>query len=122
MIAVETNEFSLTVVRVAAGGNTGDGKYFYSFSPTIILVREACLIRFKLSNDSSEGIKIAGVVSDAAHKQMGKCDVDEDGKRATLEDHVIAPALISLAVLVTDDESKTKKFIVCDPQVINVPD
>lgn len=121
MYAVPKNTFDLTVVRVGSGGNTDDGKYFYSFSPTIVLLRKEGPIKFELKN-TSPGIRIAHVVASAGSEQIGKICVPDDGQWATVEDRMSGPALINLAVLVTDDESDEVKYIVCDPQVINVPE
>ena len=121
MYAVPTDTFDLTVLRVGKGGNTDDGKYFYSFSPDILLTRKAGHITFNLTPKSSSGIRIFTVV-DNGGGEMGPAEVAPDGLVAKLYDTMTKSALINVAVVVTDDEADERKYIVCDPQVINVPD
>ncbi len=121
MYAVATDTFELTVLRVGKGGNTDDGKYFYSFSPEVLLARKPGDIHVILTPKSSPGIKIFTVV-DNAGGEMKPAHVVPDGKSATVYDTMTKPALINVAVVVTDDEADEPKYIVCDPQVINVPD
>lgn len=122
MLASLNDTFTLTVVRVASGGNTGGGKYFYSFSPEILMARQKGFIHFELSVDSSPNIKIFTVVDSAGSGQMAPAIVDDKGLRAKVYDNMTQPALISMAVVVTDEEANEPTYIVCDPQVINVPD
>ncbi|RRU11602.1 hypothetical protein EGJ34_13300 [Stenotrophomonas sp. 278] len=122
MYVVPKDTFVLTVVRVGTGGNTDDGKYFYGFKPDIVMARKASYINFVLSPDTSEGIRIAAVVDSADHGQMDRAEVEPDGLSARMYDNMIKPALINVAVLVSDDHNPEDKYIMCDPQVINVPD
>lgn len=121
MYAVPKDTFDLTVLRVGSGGNTDDGKYFYSFSPNIVMARKPGHIKFVLTPKSSSGIRIFTVV-DNAGGQLGPAEILDDGKLAKVFDAMEQPALINVAVVVTDDEADEVKYIVCDPQVINVPD
>ncbi|WP_282295452.1 hypothetical protein [Stenotrophomonas sp. PS02289] len=123
MYAVPTDTFDLTVMYVGEGGNTDDGKYFYKFSPEILLTHKAGNINIVLTPKSTKGIRIFTVV-DNGGGEMGLPEVAPDGRSATVYDSVSRPALINVAVVVTDGESEPgeRKYIVCDPQVINVPD
>jgi hypothetical protein len=124
MYAVPKDTFELTVVRVPSGGNTGDGKYFYGFSPEIVLAQKAGYLHIVLSGDCSPGIRIFAVVDNAGSGQMEPAEILKEGLAARIYNNMITPALISVAVVVTDDTSNepASKYIVCDPQVINVPD
>jgi len=122
MEAVKDDTFELTVVRVAGGGNTDDGKYFYSFSPSIVMASTAGYLHFVLSKDSSRGIRIHAVVDSGNSGQLQPARIHKGGKSAKVYDTMSAPALINVAVVVTDDLENEPRYIVCDPQVINVPD
>ncbi len=122
MEAVLDDTFDLTVVRVEEGGNTGGGKYFYSFSPAIIMATQPGFLHFRLTKDCSKGIRIFAVVDNGSSGQLQPAKVAKSGKTAKMFDTMTANALIDVAVVVTDDTLKEKKFIVCDPQVVNVPD
>ncbi len=111
----------LTVVRVIAGGNAGGGGYFYSFSPDILLSEVPGKIIYRLSEDSSEGLKIRAVVDSASDGQMSRPEINKDGSEAIVQNHLIKPELINVAVIVVDLE-RPGLFIKCDPQVLNVPD
>lgn len=122
MEAVLDDTFDLTVVRVEEGGNTGGGRYFYSFSPSIIMATQPGYLNFRLSKDCSKGIRIFAVVDNGTSGQLEPAKIARSGKTARMYDNMTASALIDVAVVVTDDTLKEKKYIVCDPQVINVPD
>lgn len=111
----------LTVVRVIAGGNAGDGGYFYSFSPDILLSEAPGKIIYRLSEDSSQGLQIRTVVDSASDGQMSPPEIKADGSEAIVQNHLIKPELINVAVIVIDLE-RPGLFIKCDPQVLNVPD
>lgn len=121
MYAELKDTFTLTVMRVGSGGNTGDGKYFYSFSPDSVLARKPGDINFVLSGNTSSGIRIFAVV-DNSGGELGPYEILKEGFAARVFDSMTRPALINVAVVVTDDEADERKYIVCDPQVINVPD
>lgn len=121
MYAELTDTFTLTVLRVGKGGNTDDGKYFYSFSPNILMARKAGNINFVLGKDTSSGIRIFAVV-DNAGGELGPYEILKEGQAARVFDNMSKPALINVAAVVTDDEADERRYIVCDPQVINVPD
>ncbi|WP_313461322.1 hypothetical protein [Stenotrophomonas sp.] len=122
MEAIKGDTFTLTVVRVDGNGNTGGGNYFYSFSPSSLMLTTPGFVHFKLSSDTSKGIRIFAVVDNGSSGQLQPAKIAKSGKTAKMFDSVTAGALIDVAVVVTDDHAKEEKYIVCDPQVINVPD
>lgn len=111
----------LTVVRVAGGGNAGGGKYFYSFSPDIVLSSVPCHIVYVLDDDSSDGLRIRAVVSSASDGQMDPAVISKDGLTATVCNHLTRPELINVAVVVADMD-REGLLVKCDPQVLNVPE
>jgi hypothetical protein len=116
-----TQTVKLTVVRVPGGGNTKDGRYFYSFDPANLMTEVPGQLMYRLSEDTSEGLRIRTVVSSASEGQLSKPVIGKDGLVAILQNFVLKEELINVAVLVTDEQDPGS-FIICDPQVLNIPD
>lgn len=116
-----TQTVNLTIVRVKGGGNTDDGRYFYSFTPDRLMSEVPGQLVYRISDDSSDGLRIRTVVTSASEGQMSKPQIGKDGLVAIMENFVTKHELINVAVIVTDLETPGS-MIICDPQVLNIPD
>lgn len=115
-----TKTITLNVARVDNGGNTGAGKYFYSFNDNIITIDEPDTeMKFELGADTASTIIITGMVSSDSFSQLVNVSVDPGGRFVTVTNKNTVEYLIQVAVL-TYDEKSGESFI-CDPQVINIP-
>ncbi|PPU73619.1 MULTISPECIES: hypothetical protein [Xanthomonas] len=114
---------SLTVADVGFGGNTGAGKYFYSFSPDLALAckgQSPLAMRYTFAKEVRPNFKIRSVLtSDSKDQIVQPIMADEDGRGVTVINRNNAATLIFLSFVVED----TDKMILfsCDPQVGNDP-
>lgn len=115
-------QIELTVAYVQFGGNTGGGKYFYSYSPDIIKVTDPDVtLEFVLSKATDPRFEVVGLVSTDANNQF-KPPVVRSSKRAVgVLDSNSHSQLTMVSVLVADTEFEGV-HISCDPQVLNVPE
>lgn len=114
-------EIELTVAYVKFGGNTGEGAYFYAFSPsTIFASGKDCELRFHLANDLSDEFEIVDVVSSDGGTELKKPSIGNGGRSAHLIDANTKRQVISVSLIVRD--VKRGQLINCDPQVLNSPD
>ncbi|MFC6840564.1 hypothetical protein ACFQGW_12880 [Xanthomonas theicola] len=111
----------LTVVRVLSGGNAGNGRYFYNFSPDILLCESKGTLEYTLSSDSSDGLSIRTLVHSASEKQFEAPVYAPDRRSVTIANMVTRSELINVAVIIVDIE-EPRLFVKCDPQVLNIPD
>lgn len=110
----------LTVAYVEFGGNTGDGKYFYSYSPDIIKVNKPDqTLTFELSNATDDRFQVESLVSTDANSQFQQAVVKSNKRGIDVLDKNSQAQLTLVAVLVKD--TVTGLHISCDPQVLNVP-
>ncbi|MEI2433027.1 MULTISPECIES: hypothetical protein [Lysobacter] len=119
-----TRPIELTVVRVEGGGNTGGGRYFFSFRPNIVLIREPTYLHYKLSETCSPGLVLDYVVGSASAGQLQIPRECEDSC-VTIVNHCIARELLNLAFVVRDNTPIARsgpEMVICDPQVLNVPE
>lgn len=122
---VGRDEVSLTVVRVDSGGNTGQGRYFYSFNPNILFSKIATQITYVLSEASSTGVTVKYAVSSAPQDRFEIQPVGKDGRTVVVLNRCNVRELISLAIVIEDLNPQAAidgAPIICDPQVLNVPD
>lgn len=115
---------SLEVAYVGNGGNTGGGKYFYSFNPDPIQVVESGVeMVFALSDSTSPTIKIVDFTSSDALGQLTGITINKiDQRSVTFTNKNTVPYLIQVAVVVSDSDSKHENAnVICDPQIINTP-
>lgn len=111
----------LTVAYVEFGGNTGDGKYFYSYLPDIIKVtKENEMMTFELSGATDDRFTVDTLVSTDANAQFQKPAIKSNKRGVDVLNINSNPQLTLLSVLVKDNV--TGLHISCDPQVLNVPD
>jgi hypothetical protein len=114
-------KIELTVAYVAFGGNTGAGKYFYSYAPDVIKVTQANqALNFELSDATDDRFQVITLVSTDANKQFSLPALRNDGRAVEVMNQNSHPQLTQVSVLVLDQ--KTGAHISCDPQVLNVPD
>ncbi len=112
----------LTVSYVEFGGNTGGGKYFYSYFPDTIKVTKANeLMEFELSDATTDGrFKIDRMVSTDANNQLQNSVLRSNDRILDVVNVNSHPQLTLVSILVKD--LKTGLHINCDPQVLNVPE
>ncbi|MBN8887744.1 MAG: hypothetical protein J0I77_18605 [Rudaea sp.] len=115
-------EYVLTVARVGFGGNTGDGKYFYAFSQHpihIIGKKGAFQMTFTLSDETHEDIIITnGVSGDTGYQVM--IDPETNGRSAWATNTNSENTLFTFGLVLQN--KRTNEYLICDPEVINVPD
>ncbi len=110
---------SLAVFPVGSGGNTRDGRYFYSFTPAIIEVSKADTeVLFTLSPETSASCSIADIyyTIGADTDLYGKTKAS-DGRSIRITNSNKHHQLIFLSVLVLDGTTRVN----CDPQMTNTP-
>lgn len=118
--ALPPNSFELTVARVESGGNTPDGKHFYSFDPPLLMANQPCQMGIYLSGETPSDITLRKVLT-SDPSQFEKFDPTPDGRGFTFRNLATVGEVISIAVIVKDPSSPFDA-IICDPQVINNPD
>ena len=111
----------LTVAYVGFGGNIGDGEYFYSYSPNVIIVNaKQEPLNFVFSSATSKDFAMKEIVTTDANNQFSTATKASDGRSMQTTDSNSHAQLTFLAIIVQD---KTRnKQISCDPQILNVPD
>lgn len=123
---MSSNEFNqtveLNVIRVTSGGNAGDGRYFYSFDPArSVTFRKPGELKYVLSDDTPPGIRIAEVVTTYTEGQFSPAEIGKDGRVAIIQNEGSKLIKISIDVIVSDEKAPGQE-IICDPQVLNIPD
>lgn len=114
-------QIQLTVAYVEFGGNTGGGKYFYSYSPDIIKVTQPNeTLDFVLSKATDSRFNIDTLVSTDANNQLQDMKLASNKKAISVVNKNTHAQLTLVAVLVNDTSSGL--HISCDPQVLNVPE
>lgn len=118
--ASATIKVLLNLAAVESGGNTADGRYFYSFTPSLLIARQSpTSVVFELSPDTASHYAIEDLVTTDAKFQLSQGRTSDDGRAMTIENRNTERSLIFISVLVRD--SKNDLLINCDPQMINVP-
>lgn len=116
-------DIEFTVAHVGFGGNAGRGRYFYSFSPDVVLVgkdQSPVKIIYRLDQEVSKHFKIKNVLSTDSKDQIERPKVHSSGRHVSLINKNTVPTLILFSVLVYDE--KRKNLFSCDPQVSNDPE
>lgn len=110
----------LTVVYVGVNGNSNQGKYFYSYDPSILLIEEHdCPITFSLSDETPKHYAIKDIFFSSSEKQFKDIEISPSGRCVSFINKNSKKRLISLSILVED--TRLKNLINCDPQVMNKP-
>lgn len=113
-------KIELTVAYVGFGGNIGDGEYFYSYSPNVIMVTEKNAdLDFVFSDATSDHFHMVEIVTTDAQNQFSKGVKAPDDRSILVKDSNTNSQLTLLSVIVND--KSRDKMISCDPQIINVP-
>ncbi len=114
---------NLSVAKVESGGNTGQGKYFYSFDHNTILVTDKDTpITFQLSPETAKNISITTIITSGSGDQVSFPLRGSDPTQMSIIVSCSANALFSLAIVVDDASNAQKQtLLVCDPQVVCIP-
>lgn len=114
-------QIQLTVAYVEFGGNTGGGKYFYSYSPDIITVTDANVdMDFILSKATDSRFEIDTLISTDANSQLQNPTVKANKRGVDVLNVNTRAQVTFVAVMVRD--TQTNDLIPCDPQVLNIPE
>jgi hypothetical protein len=115
-----TIKVQLNLASVESGGNTASGRYFYSFTPDLIIVKQSpTTIVFEFSPDTARHYRIEDLVTTDAKFQLSRSLTSDDGRTMTIDNRNTERSLIFISVLVRDTSNDV--LINCDPQMINVP-
>lgn len=111
-------EVNLTVFFVGSGGNTRDGRYFYSFDPPIVNVTEPDTeISYTLSKNTGEDFVIADLYANDAAKNLRDKRIAGSKRSITITNSNSVHQLVVLSILVMHGEVRVN----CDPQITNTP-
>lgn len=115
--------FELHVAYVGAGGNVGNGEYFYSCHPKIWNVDKTNTpIVFTLSDGTEKRFQIVDVFHSDMNSQITQPIEGINGRSITVTHENKIKALTFFSILVLDNESKSDyPYVNCDPQATNVP-
>jgi len=114
-------KIELTVAYVGFGGNIGDGEYFYSYSPNVIMVtKKDTDLNFVFSSATNEHFQMLEIVTTDANNQFGKGTKSADNRSIVVKDTNTNDQLTMVSIIVKD--KSRDKLISCDPQVLNVQD
>lgn len=120
-MTVKTLEIALEVAYVGQGGNTGGGKYFYSYLPEIVVATEAptqVLIGF--SSATGPEFVMNDLIASDGGSQLSPAVIAPDGRSLQISNANTVKQLIIMDVLVQD--TSRSKTVICDPQILNRPD
>ncbi len=111
----------LTVAYVEFGGNACGGKYFYSYHPDVIQVKQPNeTLEFILSKATDSRFEIDTLVSTDANNQFQAPTLPANKRSVDVIDANTHRQLTLVSVLVHDKTTGT--HVSCDPQVLNVPE
>jgi hypothetical protein len=110
----------VSVSLVESGGNTGGGKYFYSFTPALLHIDNGpAILTYQFCPDTAAHYEMVGVYTCDARNQVGEPKVADDRRSVTMRHFNTIGQLALLSFLVKD--SSTNTYLSCDPQVTNDP-
>jgi hypothetical protein len=111
-------QVSLAVIRSESGGNTRDGRYFYSFTPAIINVTEPDTeVIFTLTEETAAAYAIADIyVNDISSTFSGK-KVGAEKRSLSIVNSNKVQQLVFVSLLVMHGDIRVN----CDPQMTNSP-
>jgi hypothetical protein len=125
-------ETELSVAYVKFGGNTCNGEYFFAFDKQHIHAphrkdlpqgSKGVPMVFKLGKHVSDDFFITGLVSTDPSKNLSPGviyrSIGEKTRELPVLNTLAKPGFFNIGILVTD--TKRKKVVFCDPQVINTP-
>ena len=123
LITKDSPNFTLDVAYVGTGGNTGGGKYFFSYDPNVVVVVDPGLdMTISLTDATSATVFIGDFITSDALGQISTYEIAKDKRSVTFHNKNSEPYVITIVLMTYDtDEKHTNYGIVCDPQVINRP-
>ncbi|MCX7552742.1 hypothetical protein OS175_02525 [Marinicella sp. S1101] len=111
----------LSVAKVEFGGNTGEGQYFYAFSPqTIFITDKQSEFTIEFTASTAEDFAMLAVVSSDNNSTFTNPTFGSGHRSLSIKTNSEKSQLINVSVIVQDKSDKT--LINCDPQVLNDPD
>lgn len=111
-------EVSLAVMFVGSGGNTRDGRYFYSFTPAIVDVTEPDTeIVYSLTEDTPKRFVLADLYANDVGMTLRDKKVHATQRSLSVVNKNTQHQLVILSLLVLDGTTR----INCDPQMTNSP-
>lgn len=114
-------QIELTVAYVGFGGNIGEGQYFFSYSPNVIMVKNKDeSLNFSFSTATAKDFAMHEILTTDANNQFGKATKSTDNRSMQIKDNNTNSQLTLLSIIVHDKSRNL--YISCDPQVLNVPD
>ena len=115
-------KIELTIAYVGFGGNTGEGQYFFSYSPNTAIVKTANTeLDFVFSDATTDNFKMFEMVTCDVSNQFSKAIKSSDQRSMKVINSNTKPQLTIVSILV-EDSARKNKIVSCDPQVLNVPD
>lgn len=111
----------LTVAKVEFGGNTGEGKYFYAYSPQSIIIKTInSPIQISFTKSTSDDFEMVSLLSTDNNNTLSKPIFTKGNRILEVKTTNTQRQLINVSVLVRDKTDGS--LINCDPQVLNDPD
>lgn len=109
---------TLSVFFVGSGGNTRDGRYFYSFDPPIVDITEPDTdITYTLSKDTPEDFSIADLYANDVGMNLRNKRIASGQRSLTITNSNSVHQLVVLSILVMHKDVRVN----CDPQMTNTP-
>jgi hypothetical protein len=114
-------DVTLTVKDSLLGdGNTGGGRYNYTFDPDLIHVTEHDTeIVYRLAKEDQSRFRIVNLYSTDTRDQLDELEIREDGAELKIVHRNTYQQLTVVSLLVHD--TKHDHPVNCDPQVTNDP-
>jgi hypothetical protein len=113
-------EIHMEVAFVGFGGNTGGGKYFYSYKPHAVMATQSpTTLAIALSTSTADEFVMVDLITSDGGTQISGLNIAPDGRSLTATDANTTKQLILMDVLIHD--TKRDVTFVCDPQVVNRP-
>jgi hypothetical protein len=109
---------SLAVMFVGSGGNTRDGRYFFSFTPATINVTEPDTeVVFSLSADTAARFQITDLYASDNGSNLSGLTRSADRRSLSIVNSNKVQQLVFVSLLVMDGDVRVN----CDPQMTNTP-
>ncbi|GAB4188395.1 MAG: hypothetical protein Tsb002_14640 [Wenzhouxiangellaceae bacterium] len=122
-IIVEEIVINLFISYVGYGGNTGEGKYFFAYTPEFVPIKtENTPMRFIIDESCRQRFAIYDYACCDPTRQMVDIKLSADYFELTMINRCNElHQLILFSILVTDKAAESGLVIInCDPQVTNV--
>ncbi|WP_395374678.1 hypothetical protein [Marinicella sp. W31] len=114
-------EMQLSIAYVEFGGNTGDGAYFYAFSPRTVINRKHNVdLSITFTDSTDQRFKIIELLSTDTQNEFKNPIFTPDQRSIKFTNSNTQKQLISISAMVYD--LKREVYLNCDPQVLNSPE